>query len=58
MTSAEIQRQFVPVVDSVSAARHLLDGLEEMVSVEKLDHLRLLVNDLVCVWFEITDGGE
>lgn len=48
MTSAEIQRQFAPVVDSVpEEARHLLDGLEKMVSARKLEHLRLLVSELM-----------
>lgn len=47
MPSAEIQCQLPPVTDSVPEARHLLDDLGEMVSPGKLEHLRLLVTELV-----------
>lgn len=47
MSSDEIQHQFEPKAESVSRARHLLVDLEETVPSEKLDHLRLLVTELV-----------
>ena len=47
MTSAEIHRQLAPVAESISTARRLLDGFEEMVAPEKLRNLRLLVSELM-----------
>lgn len=47
MSSSEVKRQLTPEAESVSTARHLLDGYEGTVSPEKLDHLRLLVTELV-----------
>lgn len=47
MSSSEVKRQLTPEAESVSTARHLLDGYEGTASPEKLDHLRLLVSELV-----------
>lgn len=47
MSSSEVKRQLTPQAESISTARHLLDGYEGTVSPEKLDHLRLLVTELV-----------
>lgn len=58
MTSVEIQRQLSPEAESVSTARHLLDGFEEMVAPEKLEHLRLLVSELVTNYIQYAGLSE